>query len=82
MQFGIVPKTMYQKSTKINEVKQYLICISSKWPTFLPIYAYNHDNSTSETRRSLILVFTPMFSRSRNMLVTTISSLDPFNRPN
>ena len=58
MQFGIVPRTMYQKSTKINEVEQYLICINLKWPTFLPIYGYN---SSSETRRSLILVSTPMF---------------------
>ena len=58
MQFGTVPKTMYQKSTKINEVEQYLICINSKWPTFPPIYAYN---SSSETRMSLILVSTPMF---------------------
>ena len=58
MHFDIVSKTISKKFTKINEVEQCLISINSKWPTFLPIFAYI---SSSETRRSLILMSTPMF---------------------
>ena len=51
-------KINIQKFTKINEVEQYLIYINSKWPPFLPKYAYI---SSSETRRNLILVSALMF---------------------
>ena len=79
MQFGIVPETIFQKFTKINGVEQCLICINSKWPPFVP---NSVSISSTKTPRNFILVSTPMFSWSKNMLVITISSLDPFIIPN